>query len=109
MSGLIHNFAARKRKRDANLEQAADALPEVVEGSGHPRSNEGSEVQAIVIPGSLEMGLNDQTVLENVTSVESREASSVLAAIQVVHPLEQAVGQSDRAKYTQAGGCSGDY
>ena len=34
MSGLVHNFAARKRKRDASLEQAANALPEVARGLG---------------------------------------------------------------------------
>ena len=34
MYGLIQNFVARKLKRDANLEQAADALLEVVGGSG---------------------------------------------------------------------------
>ena len=49
------------------------------------------------------MGLNDQSALENVTLVKSREASPVLAAIQVVHPPEQAFGQPDRAKYTQTG------
>ena len=103
MSDLIHNFAARKQKRDASLEKAADALPEVDGGSGQPRLTKGSEVQAIVILGSPEMGLNDQLALENITLAESREASPVPAAIQVVHPSEQAVGQSDRAKYIQAG------
>ena len=34
MFGLIHNFAARKRKRDGILEQAADASPKVVRGLG---------------------------------------------------------------------------
>ena len=52
MSDLIHNFVAQKRKRDASLEQAVDALPKVVEGSGQPRSDEGSKVQAIIILGS---------------------------------------------------------
>ena len=28
MSDLIHNFADQKRKRDASLKQAANALPE---------------------------------------------------------------------------------
>ena len=60
-------------------------------------------MQAIVIPSSHEMGLNDQPALENVTLVESREASLVLTAIQVVYPPKQAVGQSNRAKYTRAG------
>ena len=43
MSDLIHNFAAqkRKRKRDASLEQEADALPEVAGGLGQPRLDEG--------------------------------------------------------------------
>ena len=103
MSDLIHNFAARKRKRDASLEQVASALLELAGGSGQPCSDEGSEVQAIVISGSLEMGLNDQPALENVTLVESREASPVPAAIQVIHPPELSAGQSSGAKYTRAG------
>ena len=57
MFDLIHNFPARKRKQDASLEQAIDAIPEVAGGSDQPLSNEGSEVQAIVISGSPEMGL----------------------------------------------------
>ena len=85
MSDLIHNFAARKWKRDASLEQAADAIPEVAGGSDQPRSDEGSEVQAIVILGSHEMGLNDQPTPENVTLEESREAFSAPTVIQVVH------------------------
>ena len=73
----------------------------MVGGSGQPRLDEGSEVQAIVISGSPEMGLNDHSTLENVTLAKSREASRVPAAIQVVHPPKQAVGQPDR--YTQTG------
>ena len=46
----------------------ADAIPEVAGG-------EGSNVQAIVISSSPEMGLNDQPTLENSTLVESGEAS----------------------------------
>ena len=101
MSILIHNFAARNRKRDASLEQAADAVPEVAGGSGHPCPDGGSEVQAIIILGSPEMGLNDQPALGNVTLAKSREASPVPTTLQVVHHPEQATGQSDRAKYTQ--------
>ena len=36
MSGLVHNFAARKRKRDVMLEQSADAVPEGARGSSQP-------------------------------------------------------------------------
>ena len=80
MSGLIHNFAARKQKRDASLEPVFD-VPEVAGGSGQPCLDGGSEVQAIVISGSLEMGLNDQPTLGNVTLEESREASPVPISI----------------------------
>ena len=59
MYDLIHNFAAWKQKRDASLEEAADAIPEVAGGSDQPRLDEGSEVQEIVISGSPEMGLNE--------------------------------------------------
>ena len=103
MSNLIHNFATRKRKRDASFKRVADAIPGVAEGSGRSLSDEGSEVLIIVISGSLEIGLNDQPALENVTLGESMEVFPAPTAIQVVHPPEQATGQSDNAKYTRAG------
>ena len=103
MYDLIHNFAAQKRKIDANLEQAADVLPNAVGGSGEPRSDEGLEVQAIVILGSPEMGLDDKPTQKNVTLVESRKASPVPTAIQVVRLAKRAISQSDRANYTRAG------
>ena len=34
MSDLVHNFAARKRKRDASFKRAVDAIPEVAGGEG---------------------------------------------------------------------------
>ena len=68
MSDLVHNFAARKRKRDASFKRVANAFPEVA-------GEEGLDVQAIVISGSPEMGLNDQSALENATLMESGEAS----------------------------------
>ena len=103
MSVLVHNFAARKRKRVVILEQAADAVPEVARGSSQPGPDGGSEVQAIIILGSPKTSLNDQPAMGNVTMKESREASPVPAALQVVHPPEEAIGRLDRAKYTQTG------
>ena len=44
MSGFVHNFAARKWKRDAILEQEADVVPVVARGSSQPGSDGGSEV-----------------------------------------------------------------
>ena len=103
MSWLVHNFVARKRKRDASLKKTAVATPEVVRGSGQPCLDGGSEVQAIIISSFPEMGLNDQPGLGNVTLAESREASPVLATFQVVHPAEPATCRLDRAKYTRTG------
>ena len=94
MYDLIHNFAAQKRKIDANLEQAADVLPNAVGGSGEPRSDEGLEVQAIVILGSPEMGLDDKPTQKNATLVESRKVSPVPTAIQwSVFPREPSASQ----------------
>ena len=101
MSGLVYNFTARNQKRDASLEQAADVIPEVAGGSSQPCPDGGSEVQAIVILGSPEMRLNDQPAMGNITLEESREASQVLATLQVIHPPEQATSQLDKAKYTR--------
>ena len=75
----------------------------MAEGSGRSLSDEGSEVLIIVISGSLEIGLNDQPALKNVALGESREVFPAPTAIQVVHPPEQATGQSDNAKYTRPG------
>ena len=86
MSEFVHNFSAWKRKRDAGLEQVTDAALEVAGGLGQPCLNGGSKVQAIVILRSPEMGLNDQPGLGNITLEESREESSVPAALQVIHP-----------------------
>ena len=101
MSGLVHNFASRKRKRDVILEQATNVVPERARGLSQPCLDRGSEVQAIVILGSPKMSVDNQPAMGNITLEESREASPVPAALQVVHLPEQATSQLDRAKYTQ--------
>ena len=62
----------------------------MAEGSDQPHLDEGSEVQAIIISGLPEMGLNEQPAPKNVTLAKSREAFPAPAVIKVVHPLEQA-------------------
>ena len=74
MFDLVHNFAAWKRKRDASFKRVADAILEVAGG-------EGPNVQAIVILGSPEIGLNDKPNLENATLMKSGEASLTPVAI----------------------------
>ena len=77
MSELVHNFIARKRKRDVIFKQVVDVVPEVVGGSSQPCPDGGSEMQAIVISGSPETSLNYQPVTGNVTLEESKEGSLV--------------------------------
>ena len=73
----------------------ADAILEVAGGKG-------SDVQAIIISGSPEKGLNDQSTLENATLLESGEASSTPVVIQVIHLPKQASGRLKRPQYTWA-------
>ena len=95
MSDLVHNFDARKLKRDASFKRAIDVVPEEA-------VREGPNVQAIVISSSPEMGSNNQQDLENATLVESREASPTPTVIQVIHPPEQAPSRPERPLYTLA-------
>ena len=59
MSGLVQNFSARKWKREAIFEQAADVILEVARGSNQPCQDGGLKVQVIVISGSPKTSLND--------------------------------------------------
>ena len=95
MPYLVHNFAAQKRKSDASFKRVVEVVPEVTKG-------EDSDVQAIVISGSPEMGSNDQPDLENATLIESKEASPTPAEIQVIHPPKQAPGRPEGPLYTRA-------
>ena len=58
MTGLLDRYAARKRKRYEEAERETNR----VEGSDSPPMYGGSEMQAIVIPASPEMGSNDQSI-----------------------------------------------
>ena len=49
----------------------------------------GSEMQAIVIPGSPETGSNDQSGLEDIARGEPRESTLIPPALQVVHPPDR--------------------
>ena len=59
MTGLLDRYAARKRKRQQSFSSESD--PAQAAGSSQPATEEGSEMQAIVISCSLEPGATDQT------------------------------------------------
>ena len=58
MTGLLNRYAARKRKRQENVERRSDAAPHQADGSSRPVTGGISEVQAIIISGSPEKGSN---------------------------------------------------
>ena len=66
MTGLLDRYATRKRKRQESSERENNQA----EGSNRPIMDGGSEMEAIVILSSLEMGLSDQPDLEDLAPRE---------------------------------------
>ena len=58
MADLVHNFGAQKRKRGANFKRATGVTPEVTSEASQQPSDKSSDVQAIVVLDSLEMGFH---------------------------------------------------
>ena len=58
MADLVYNFDARRRKRGANFKWATSATLEVAVKASQQPSDESSDVQAIVILDSPEMGFH---------------------------------------------------
>ena len=62
----------------------------------------GSEVQAIIIPGSPESGPTDQTEPAGVAQLESKKADPVLSALQVIPLSDRDEGQPSRSKFMRS-------
>ena len=60
-------------------------------------------MQAIVIPGSPEMGSSDQLGSKDVTLEDPRVDTPILPALQVIHPLDRLESHLDIAKLSRAG------
>ena len=94
MTGLLDRCATRKRKRHEDAEREADWD----EGLSRLPMDGGSEIQAIVIPGSPEMGSSDQLGPENVALEKPREDTPIPPALQVIHPRNRSKSHPDIAK-----------
>ena len=94
MTGLFDCYAFRKRKRH----ESSKREPDQAEGSSRLATNGDSEMQAIVIPGSPEMGSSDRPGPEDVALGETREATLIPPALQVIHPPDRVESQSDMSK-----------
>ena len=99
MTGLLDGYAARKRKRQVSSSSESD--PTQAAGSSQPAAEGGSEMQAIVIPGSPEPGATDQTEPVGMARTNSKEADPVPSVLQVIHPSDE--GRLSRSKFMRSG------
>ena len=102
MTGLLDRYAAHKRKRQLSSDSESDIAPAQTVGPSQPVVEGGSKVQAIIIPGSPESGPIDQTEPAGVTRIESKEASPVPSALQVIPPSDRAEGQPSKSKFMRS-------
>ena len=72
-------------------------------GPSQPAAEGGSEMQAIVIPGSPESGPTDQTEPTGVARIESKKANPVPSALQVIPPFDRDEGRPSRSKFMRFG------
>ena len=99
MTGLLDRYAARKRKRQVSSN--SDSNPTQATRSSLPTAKGGLEMQAIIIPGSLEPGTTDHMEPAGVARTDSKEADSVLSALQEIHPSDE--GRPGRLKFMRSG------
>ena len=81
MVDLVHNFGTQKHKRGASFKRVIDATPEVVGEVSQQPTSEGSDVQAIVVSDSPEMGFNGQSASKTVLSKDLGEVSLTHAEV----------------------------
>ena len=97
MADPVHNFDARKHKRGAIFKRVTDTTPKVVgEANQHP-IGKGSDVQAIVVSDSPEMGFHGQSALETGLSADLGEVYLTHAEVREDTPLEQIASRLDKA------------
>ena len=94
MTGLLDRYVARKRKQQESSERGLDQA----EGSSRPAMDGDSEMQTIVIPGSLEMGSSDRPNPENVALGEPREATPIPPTPKVIYSPDRVESQPDMPK-----------
>ena len=81
MTGLLYRYVARKRKRQLSFESESDIAPAQTAEPSQPAAKGGSEVQAIIIPGSPESGPTDQTKPTGVARIELKEVDPIPSAL----------------------------
>ena len=100
MGSLISSGPLAREKE----EKETDATPKVTGEASQQPTSESSDVQAIVVPDSPEMGFHGQSASNTTLSMDLGEVFPTHAKVQEVVPSEQIAGRSDKAKSTRAGG-----
>ena len=103
MMGLVNRYAARKQKRQENVEQRPEAVADQADGSSQPSTGSSSEVQAIIILGSPETGSNDRLDIGENVSRESGVVALISPTLQIIPPSAQVRSQSGRSEFTRTG------
>ena len=103
MTGLLDRYAARKKKQRLSSGNESDIAPAQAAGPSQPAVEGGSEVQAIIIPGSPESGPPNQTEPARDARTESKEDDLVLSALQVIPHSDRTEGQLRRSKFMRSG------
>ena len=103
MIGLLDRYATRKRKRQLSSGSESNIAPAQAEGPSQPVAEGGSEVQAIIITSSPELGPTYQTGLTGVARIESKDADPVPSALQVIPPSDWDEGKPSRSKFMRSG------
>ena len=103
MTRLLDRYTARKMKWQLSSGSESDIAPVQTARPSQPAAEGGSEGQAIIIPCSPESGSTDQTEPAGVSRLESKEADSVLSAVQVIPPSDRDEGQPSRSKFMRSG------
>ena len=99
MTGLVDSYTAGKRKRQEDAERETGRA----EGSNRLLTDGGSEMQAIVIPVSLETCSNVQSSIEEIARGEPRESTPIPPVLQVVLPPSQSESCPGNAKLVLSG------
>ena len=101
MTGLVDRYAARKQKRQENVERRSKATTDQADGSSRPITSGSSKVQAISIPSSPKTGSNNRLDIEDNALRESRDAAPTPPTLQIIPPPVQVGSRPSRSEFTR--------
>ena len=101
MTRLVDRYAARKRKRQENVERRSNAATDQADRSIWPITGGSLEVQTIIIPSSPKTGSNNHLDIGDNALRELGDAAPTLSALQIIPSLVQVGSQPSRFEFTR--------